>query len=149
MTKIVLLDAGPLSKILHPRVNRDIIDWFKGLLGARVPLRVPEIADYEVRRKLLHIGSMQSVERLDKLEAEIGYVPITTSVMRKAAEFWSEARKRGKPTADDKALDGDMILSAQAAVLRAEGNEVLIATENVAHLSLFADARNWRIIRAD
>ena len=67
--------------------------------------------------------------------------------MLKAAEFWAKARKQGKPTADKKALDGDMILAAQAYVLAQRGFEVVIATTNVKHLSLFADAQQWDKIK--
>ena len=41
----------------------------------------------------------------------------------------------------------DVILAAQAAVLGREDDEVIIATTNVGHLSLFADAREWGTIR--
>jgi hypothetical protein len=67
--------------------------------------------------------------------------------MLKAAEFWAEARRRGRPTADPKALDGDVILAAQAALVADEGHEVIIATTNVKHLSQFVDAREWRLIQ--
>jgi hypothetical protein len=42
------------------------------------------------------------------------YAPITTEAMLKAAELSAEARSAGKPTADEKALDADAILSAQS-----------------------------------
>ncbi|NES23439.1 MAG: type II toxin-antitoxin system VapC family toxin [Symploca sp. SIO3E6] len=82
-----------------------------------------------------------------KLKATITYCPITTEVMLKAAELWAEARNRGKPTADPNALDGDVILAAQAKLLTDRGNEVIIATTNVSHLSQFVDAREWRLIQ--
>ena len=66
--------------------------------------------------------------------------------MDQAAVFWAQARKMGKPTASDLALDGDMILSAHAAVLSGHGYEVVVATTNVKHLELFCDARLWRTI---
>jgi hypothetical protein len=66
--------------------------------------------------------------------------------MLKAAEFWAEARQRGQATADPKALDGDVILAAQATLVADEGNEVIIATTNVKHLSQFVDARDWQLI---
>ncbi len=107
---------------------------------------LPEIADYEVRRELLRAGKVAGIRRLDQLKTTITYRPITTEVMLKAAEFWAEARRRGRPTADPKALDGDVILAAQAVLVADEGNEVIIATTNVGHLSQFVDAREWQLI---
>ena len=67
--------------------------------------------------------------------------------MLRAAEFWSQARQMGRPTASDKALDGDVILAAQAALLKNDNNQVIVATTNVKHLSLFVDAREWKLIK--
>ena len=67
--------------------------------------------------------------------------------MRKAAEFWALARQQGTPTASDPALDADMILSAQYELAKDDGDDPVVATTNVGHLSLFADARHWRDIR--
>lgn len=102
---------------------------------------VPEIADYEVRRELLRAGKVKGLSRLDVIKNSVGYLPLTTSIMLKAAELWAEARRRGMPTADPKALDCDVILAAQA--LEFGG---VVATENVGHLSRFVDARPWRSI---
>jgi hypothetical protein len=41
------------------------------------------------------------------------------------------------------ALDGDVILAAIALSIAAEGHEVVVATDNARHLSLFVDARHW------
>lgn len=100
---------------------------------------VPEIADYEVRRNLLLEGLTKSVARLDQLKEALIYQPLTTEVMIRAAEMWANARRAGMPTADDKELDGDVILAAQA-----EQAGATVATENVGHLSRFVDARAWR-----
>jgi len=62
--------------------------------------------------------------------------------MLKAAELWAVARRRGRPTADLKELDCDVILAAQALE-----QEAVVATENVAHLSQFVTARHWKDIR--
>lgn len=106
---------------------------------------VPEIADYELRRELLRAG--RGVERLDELEGRLVYLPLTTTVMRRAAELWAESRNQGKPTAPDLALDGDMVLAAQALVLSEELDAgVIVATTNPVHLSRFAAARDWREI---
>ena len=108
---------------------------------------IPEIADYEVRRELLRAGKERGIGRLDALKEMLGYVPITTLVMLKAAEFWASSRKMGRQSADDVSLDADMILAAQAATLAGDGNQAVIATTNVRHLTLFATARVWRDIR--
>jgi hypothetical protein len=41
-------------------------------------------------------------------------------------------------------LDGDVILAAQAQQVGA-----MVATENVAHLGLFVEAKSWRAIVVD
>ena len=66
--------------------------------------------------------------------------------MLRAAELWAEARRRGRPTADPKELDCDVILAAQAGLIARGGDEPVIATTNVGHLALFADARTWQDI---
>jgi hypothetical protein len=63
-----------------------------------------------------------------------------------AASLWAEVRKMGQPTADPKALDGDVILAAQAQMLANEMTAVIIATTNVDNLSRFAIALNWQDI---
>ncbi len=68
------------------------------------------------------------------------YLPITTSTMLKAAEFWAAARKAGRQSAHDASLDADMVLAAQAVVLTRAGAAAVIATTNGRHLGLFANA---------
>jgi predicted nucleic acid-binding protein len=56
----------------------------------RVQVFVPEIADYELRRKLLHLirkgqASRKSVERLEDLGKLLEYLPLDTETMRRAA----------------------------------------------------------------
>lgn len=111
-------------------------------MAAYVRILISEVADYEVRRNLLLHGKKKSIQRLDELREVFTFVPITTSVMLSAAEFWATARRRGRPTADLKELDCDVILAAQALE-----HDAIVATENVGHLSLFVNARNWREIR--
>jgi predicted nucleic acid-binding protein len=143
MAKLVLLDAGPLGMISHPKPNKAIADWMRSLLAAGVTVWVPEIADYEVRRELLRANRQKGVQRLDALKVALGYLPITTPVILKAAEFWALARNQGFPTADDVALDADVILAAQATVVEKAFDEVIIVTTNVGHLAHFVDARKW------
>src|SRR5690242_8421315 len=110
MARFILLDSGPLG-LACGRPGRLPSDqcrtWLVGLRASGISIVIPEIADYEVRRKLLHIGAQSSLQRLDRLAARLTYLPITTAVMRQAAEFWADARRRGMPTASDLALDAD------------------------------------------
>lgn len=135
----IVLDTGPLGRISHPRPNREITKWLVDLLKGGAIVYIPEITDYEVRRELLRASLHQSIRRLDELKSVLTYLPIDTEAMLKAAELWAEARNRGVPTADPKELDADVILAAQA--MQIGGS---IATENVGHLGLFVEARNWR-----
>ena len=144
MNKIVLLDASPLGRISNPSAtpaNLECYNWMESLLLSGYQIIVPEIADYEVRRELLRAGKTRGLARLDLLKNTLDYLPLTTAVMLKAAELWAQARNQGTPTADAKALDCDVILAAQA--LAENG---IVATENVGHLSLFVEAKDWREI---
>jgi len=92
MTKIVLLDTGPLSAVTHPRANRnrEIAEWLKRLLRAGCHVVIPEIADYELRRELLRAGKPASIERLDGLKRLSRYAPLNTDMMLRAAELWAQ-----------------------------------------------------------
>jgi hypothetical protein len=61
--------------------------------------------------------------------------------MRRAAEFWADARRTGQQTAGDQRLDADVILAAQAVAL--EMPEVVVATSNLRHLSRYCNAMLW------
>lgn len=89
-------------------------------------------------------NKLSGVERLDIIKDTFAYLPITTSVMLKAAEFWAQSRRAGTPTAVDAALDADVILAAQAAILIQEGSEAIVATSNPRHLSMFVPAIEWQ-----
>lgn len=139
MSRKILLDAGPLGKIAHPRPNPEITEWLQDILSGGNEVIIPEIADYEVRRNLLLSQLTKSIERLDQLKKFLTYLPLTTDAMLKAAELWADVRKTGQPTADPKELDADVILAAQAI-----SSNAVVATENVRHLSRFVEAKHWR-----
>ena len=146
----MLLDSGSLGIVTNPKAASPLSQegklWLQSLPLKCYIVMVPEIADYEVRRELIRAGKVVGIKRLDELKSQIPYRPLTTEVMLLAAQLWADARKRGKPTADSHALDGDVILAEQAILEVNAGNEVVIATTNVGHLSQFVDAREWRLI---
>lgn len=114
---LLVLDSGPLGLLSNPKqtgVAQEAQDWARTHLTAGDRFLVPEIADYEVRRELLRADKQFGLTRLDELCTGLGYLPLTTGMMRDAASMWAEARKARLPTAHDAALDGDVILAAQA-----------------------------------
>jgi hypothetical protein len=52
----------------------------------------------------------------------------------------------GRATADPKALDGDVILAAQALLSGIAPADFVVATSNVAHLSRYVPAELWNAI---
>ncbi len=146
MARRVLLDSGPLGEVTHPRAEtrRPIRGWLTSLIDAGASPTLPEIVDYEHRRKLLHLGAPRQIGRLDEFKDVFDYAPLSTRVMLRAAELWAQARRGGTPTAPEEALDIDVILAAQALELEEAGDEVTIVTTNPRHLSLFVDARPWQ-----
>jgi len=136
-----MLDTGVLGAICHPRKHRDVQAWFRSLLAHRPrphDFLLPEIADYELRRKLLHLGSTASLALLDALASRIAYVALDTATLRLAATLWADLRTAGTPTAAEDALDGDVILAAQALRYGAT-----VVTGNARHLERLAPAVAW------
>ncbi|MEG4851604.1 nucleic acid-binding protein [Microcoleus sp. B5-D4] len=151
MSRVIILDSGPLGMVTNPKASSAEIQeckvWLNSLMRRGEIIILPEIADYEVRRELIRAGKLAGIQRLDELKLQLTYRPLTTEVMLLAAQLWAQARMRGRPTAEANALDGDVILAAQAILDASEGNDVVIATTNVGHLSQFVDAREWRLIQ--
>lgn len=134
----LLLDTAVLGEVCHPRKYGEVRSWL-----ARAVLHhdvlISEVADYELRRELLRIGSHGSLDRLDELTRELTYVPMATSTWRAAAKLWATLRRGGTVTAAPNALDGDVLIAAQAL---AEGATVV--TPNVRHFEAIVSALAWR-----
>jgi predicted nucleic acid-binding protein len=147
VSRVIVLDTGPLGLITNPRLSAESLacaQWLQTHVKVGNRVLIPEIADYEVRRELLRASKIKSISRLDDLARVLEYLPITTTAMRQAAQLWAQARQQGQPTAGDKTIDGDMILVAQTMSL--EIPEVVIATTNVGHLSRFIASELWQNI---
>ncbi|MBD6614891.1 type II toxin-antitoxin system VapC family toxin [Komarekiella sp. 'clone 1'] len=147
MIRVILLDTHPLSKVTHPKIYSKVQEWLKFLRENKTVIRVPEIADYELRRELLRQGNLKSINRLNKL-SQICLIPLTPETMQKAAELWAWVRKLGKPTASNDSLDGDVILAAQAILQLKSFDEVIVVTTNLKHISRFEskgiDIADWQ-----
>jgi predicted nucleic acid-binding protein len=155
LARLIVLDSGPLGLAIR-KPGKPLIDrlhaWVRNMLAGGSRLAVTEIAHYEVRRELVRLNAISSLHRLDRLvsgRAGMDYLPLTTEVIVRAAEYWAVVRRAGQPTADPKELDGDAILAAQASLAGNPGDEVLIATTNAGHLARFPgiSAQSWEQIR--
>ena len=146
---LVVLDSGPLGLLSAATKQtgspNDCQAWAAQLIVLSHTIIIPEISDYEVRRELIRAGLYESVDRLNLLQVDFRYLPITTEAMLKAAELWAMARQAGKPTAGDKNIDGDVILAAQALCLNI--SDYMIATTNVGHIGRYANAQDWQTIQ--
>jgi predicted nucleic acid-binding protein len=107
---------------------------------------VPEVTDYEVRRALLLARRRHAISLLDGFVARFLYLPITTAMMRHAAELWAKVRQIGLPTAGPESLDADAILAAQA--LSLNDPSMIVATSNVSHVARLVACDDWRNIPA-
>jgi len=148
----VVLDAGPLALLTFPQGHPaagGCDRWLEGLVASGNHRGLPEIADYEVRRELRRNRRWAGLRRLDALATAPGitYLPLTTSAVRLAAEHWARVRQQGRPTADFRELDCDVV-AAQARLASAQ-RDFIVATTNARHLALFVPAEGWSTIRAD
>ena len=139
MTRTILLDAGVVGLLVSPPnlpAVRRALSWLDSLLG-KVDIMIPDITDFETRRELIRLGATTKLTRLDDLHTSLLRIEVTQAAWLKAAEFWASVRRAGVPTASPDALDADAILAGVAVTLGLPGDEVLIATTNVRHLSRF------------
>lgn len=135
----LMLDTSVLGRVCHPR--KDLVARGRMLAAVRGEehvVIVPAVAEYELRRELLLAHSTTSLAHLDDLCRVAMYAPVSVEVLRHAAALWADLRRRGLPTADRHALDGDVILAAQALEYGAT-----VVTDNVKHLSRMIDTIRW------
>lgn len=153
MSKTIVLDTGVLGLLTHPNspaANACNV-WLQAHIKSKNTVVIPEIVDYELRRELIRANKIKGLKKLDDLVKAaqssgdlLKYEPISTVIMRRAAQLWAETRQKGKPTAHPEALDGDVILCAQALSLTFPN--VIVATTNVGHISRFIAASDWQAI---
>jgi len=149
---IVFLDTNILGAVVNPQVKspdvQAIKQWAEAMQDAGHLLVVPAIADYEIRRELHRLKATVSLAALDLFNSEVPdrFLPIEPEAMFIAAREWGRVRNAGKPTADPKALDGDVILAGQVLEQGLDPADYVVATDNVDHLSLFVSAKRWQDI---
>ena len=100
------LDSNILGRIVQPTVeeNRPVVATITRLFeDVRFRIYLPEIVDYELRRKFLHLAhrphqarkwAQEGLKVLDQF-ALTNYIPITTETMQLAAKLWAQTRISG------------------------------------------------------
>lgn len=148
---IILLDTTPLGIATHPEANKssEIIEWILAMRAKKNLVKVPAISDYELRRELLRRNATKPLKNLDDFGAQMGFVPLTNRTLKLAAKYWAQIRQLGRGGSGQEALDGDVILAAQAMEASDRGVvDVVIATENPKHFDqLPVKFDTWRNIR--
>ncbi|MFO0959655.1 MAG: hypothetical protein U0800_19840 [Isosphaeraceae bacterium] len=94
-----------------------------------------------MRRKLFRNGARTRLRLLDAVAERFAFLDLNRKALDIASELWARARKEGRQTADDRSLDVDCVLAAQAIVAGA-----IVATGNVSHLGVSCDADPWESI---
>jgi predicted nucleic acid-binding protein len=148
MKEIVLLDSGPLSKYSNPKSgkNNDLCKQrVNDLLAKGVEVKVPEVADYELRRQLklnkLLTQNTKGLERLDAVIRALGLVTLTSRAIDMATDLWAAVRKKqGK---SDEGIDADVLIAAQAILEAEHGDSVKVATTNKKHFDGIVPFLDW------
>ena len=105
---------------------------------------VPAISYYEVLREPEQRQATSQIARLKTFSLQPKrFLALTSVHLETAAQLWGESRRAGLPTADPQALDGDVILAAQALSLGIAAPGLIIATTNPAHISRYVEADLW------
>ena len=122
--------------------------WVVDCIVAGHLIYAPAIAYYETLREFERLQANAQIARLRQfcfIEPE-RFLVLQTEHLDVAARLWAQARQSGQPTADAQALDGDVILAAQAQSLRLPTDRYIVATTNTAHLNRFVPAADWTTI---
>lgn len=152
---IVFLDTNILGLVASPSKTdkaKACNQWFYSLLARSVYVISSELYDYETRRSLILASfidsQVQGIDNLNFLHSLIDFFPVTQDVFNQAAQLWAESRQKGQPTADSKNIDADVIIAATCQIIQAEspGQNLVVATTNVKHLSRFITANTWQEI---
>ena len=148
---IVFLDSGIVYSLVNTSKVKEVVDcqeWFFSLLSKGVLIVSSAICEYEVKRELIRRNKIEELNNLTELKQWLNFIKVDDKVLDLAAKNWAKARNMGIPSADDKRLDADMIICSTWQLLQEKwtGRYVVIATNNVKHLSRFANAEIWQNI---
>lgn len=147
---IIVLDTFPTSCVSKrpgnkpPTLSDQCRQWVNDCESAGHRVLIPAISYYEVLRELEQREAVRQIVRLKEFCLRPHrFLPLTRVHLETAAQLWGQSRRSGQPTADPQALDGDVILAAQALSLSVTSPELIVATTNPAHISRYVKADLW------
>ena len=118
---VIVLDTFPTSSVskrpgsIQPTVSDHCRQWINECETAGHRVLIPAISYYEVLRELEQRQATSQIARLNMFCLQPKrFLTLTTEHLMVAAQLWGRVRRAGLPTADPQALDGDVILAAQA-----------------------------------
>jgi tRNA(fMet)-specific endonuclease VapC len=131
-----LLDTNILSEVLK---SHDVAVVKKGLayLQEHGPLVYSAISRYEVIRGYLNVNAVSQLSRFATFCSQSLVLPVTDSVLDRAAELWTIARRHGYPRDD-----ADLIIASTALE-----HERVLVTGNTAHFAWIQGLQldDWRV----
>ena len=151
---IIILDTFPTSSVSKregrkPTLSDHCHKWVDNCEYAGHTILVPAVSYYEALRELEQRQALSQMVRLKEFcLLPTRFMPLTTIHLEAAAKLWGDARRGGRPTSSNDALDADVIIAAQALSLGLTRSEYVVATTNVSHLSRYVPCDEWTNIKA-
>lgn len=141
----LVIDTGVLGRICNPSLFETLFNIMKSMIAEDIDtvFILPEVVDYEERRKLQHLAryskdagtkanAQEALRRLDIVHQTFTTAAMTNQVVREAAKLWALARSKGRPTASDKSVDFDVIIASHCRLEKAQ-----VLTFNRTHLTSY------------
>lgn len=134
MTKYAL-DTNTISYIL--KEDPVVVRRFKAESAAGNRMIVPLIAYYEIKRGLLHVGSVRKMQHFELFCSRLGVDELRFDVLDKAAGIYDDLRRKGRLVDD-----ADIIIAAQCVV-----NGYALVTNNTKHFEHITGLKHvdWRV----
>ena len=130
-----ILDTDILSEVLK-RKDLSVLANAGRYLGEHQHFAFSEMTVYEISRGLKAVGATQQLLVFLKIVGASDVLPVSRSVLEKAADLWVEGRSRGLPHED-----ADLIIAATALEYRR-----VLVTGNTPHYSWIKNLEisDWR-----
>lgn len=142
MKYAILLDSGPLGKVLHQgekfRLEVSKLEQFAKTEG--ISLLIPEIIEREIKEELVARGFAKSLSKLKKMREQKRIIDLRDEDRVLAQAIEEKLAKEGNRVSEE-IPSNDGILTAQAINLKISNKytEVIILTENIRDLDRLAN----------